>query len=348
MLDGVGTAASVGTQLLERATGQGKGDVQRDGTLTDPKGRGAVPLERAFAEAKAQHKTFGEWLMQRYAFQPGAGHQTTPSNDHTLRFFSPGLNTPEPEASRRTAYYADQLGQPMLHLHNGSNADAKMGHSDLLDYGSALTVRSGMRSTALISNMVTLLKSSLAGADPQDVHAILYSDSTIAGSRAIATVRTQLIAARRRQGKDERTAISETEALLKKHLFVEMHGNVAADLPSGPRYVLWTDRKDGINHQRPFGNMEEMGFNGSHPDTNAQALYVDYDGPYGGADAHNLAANGVHAVKATWAANGVSSSQDLYDRQAQGHQTKVPSQFKGDAKELWNPHNDPEFGKKHP
>lgn len=335
-------AAQTGGEVLQRVMGQGRGDIKRDGTLTDPKSRGAVPLDKALAEAKAQGLRFGDWLMERYAFGPKS--ETAPG-DQTLRIFSPGLNTPEPEASRRTAYYAQTLGQPMVHLHNGTNADAGIQGADSIDYAAALAVRGGLKSTALLGSLVTILKSALTGAEPQDVHAILYSDSTIAGSRAIAIVRKQMIDTRVRAGKAADQAEAEVDRLLAKHLFVEMHGNVAADLPKGPRYVMWTDEADTITHGRPHPRLPEMGFSGRHRDPDANALYIDYDGPFGGADAHNLGSNGVHAVRQTWAANGVSSSQNLFDKHSRGERIAVPSTITGDASRLWNPRNDPNWGK---
>lgn len=338
-------AVQTGGQVLQRVVGQGRGDIEREGTFTDPQSRGAVPVDKAFAEAKAQGKSFGAWLMERYAFQP-KGEKTTPAGDATLRIFSPGLNTPEPKATPRTAYYADKLGQPMVHLHNGSNDDAGFANADKIDYATALAVRSGLKSTPLLGSLVTLLKAALSGAEPQDVHAILYSDSTIAGSRAIAIVRKQMIESRQRKGMPADKAEAEVNRLLEKHLFVEMHGNVAADLPQGPRYVLWTDQSDTITHNRPHPRLPEMGFSGSHRDRDANALYIDYDGPFGGADAHNLESNGVHAVRQTWAANGVSSSQALFDKHSRGEGITVPSKITGDASRLWNPRNDPNWGKK--
>lgn len=339
-----GGMLDTGAKLLQRMTGHGKGDITREGTITDPGSRGMVPLDRAFAEAKAENQTFGDWLMARYAFKPGG--QEKGASDGPLRIFAPGLNTPEPEASRRTAYYAEQLGQPMVHLHNGSNADAGFQGADGLDYATALAVRGGFKSTALLQSLVTLLNAALTGSEPQDVHAILYSDSTIAGSRAIGIVRQQMISTRVKAGKSKKDAEKEVDALLEKHLFVEMHGNVAADLPQGPRYVLWADEKDGITHNRPHSSLPEMGFSGKHRDSNANALYIDYNGPFGGADAHNLEASGVHAVRQTWAANGVGSSQELFDKHARGGKIAVPEHTGGDASRLWNPRNDPNFGKK--
>lgn len=339
LLSGAATGAG---DLAQRLTRNGQGDIRREGTFTDPSSRKPVPMDTALAEARSSGQPLGAWLMDRYAFQP-KGERTTPANDETLRFFSPGLNTPEPEASRRTAYYANELGQPMLHLHNGTNTDARVPFAEQIDYATAGATRAGVGKTPLLDSMVKLLQAALTGAKPQDVHAILYSDSTIAGSRAIAKVRQQMIDQRVRNGASRKAAMSETDALLEKHLFVEMHGNVVGDLPKGPRYVLWADEKDGLTHGQLVG--KDMGLSGRQRDDDAKALYVDYDGPYGGADAHNLGAVGVHAVRDTWAANGVSSSQELFERQTRGG-VKVPERTGGDASRLWNPRNDPNWGKK--
>ncbi len=330
-------AARLGGHVVHSVQGRGSPDMRREGTLTDPKGGGAVPLDRAMAEAKAQGQTFGEWLMGRYAFQPSQ----PAAPDGTLRFFSPGLNTPEPEASKRTAYYADKLNQPMVHLHNGTNTDKSVPGSENLDYAMAMATRNTGRTTPLIDAMVRLLKGALTGAEPQDVHAILYSDSTIAGSKAIAIVRQQMIAAR--MGKGKAAAEAEVDALLRKHLFVELHGNVAADLPKGPRYVAWADQKDDLTHKKlPGGG--ELGLSGRHRDKDADVLYMDYAGPYGGADAHNLQAVGVHAVRQTWWANGVRDSEGLFEKAKGGASVKPAANITGDPGKLWNPRdNDPNW-----
>ena len=341
-----GAAQTLG-EVGQRAMGRGTGDIRREGTFTDPASGRPVTVGRAKAEASAQRERLGDHLMDRYAFQP-SGRRTTPPGDDTLRLFSPGLNTPEPEASRRTQYYANQLGQPMVHLHNGSNADAKMPGAANLDYATFAATRLPMgRSTPLIDSMAQVLSAALTGAKPQDVHAILYSDSTVAGSRAIARVRQQMIASRLQNGMDAKRATAEVQQLLDRHLFVEMHGNVTDDLPAGPRYLMWADRKDDLTHKDLPGTDRTLGLHGKNRDRDANAVYVDYNGPYGGADAHNLAATGVHAVRATWAANGVDSSQELFERaRANGGQLKPPGPIQGDPKRLWNPRNDPNYGKK--
>ena len=290
-----------------------------------------MSIEKAMSEARESGATLGEWLMERYALHPSK----PTSDDDTLRIFVPGLNTPEPEASRRTAYYAEHYEQPMVHVHNGTNLDESVAGSDMLDMATAAMTRNTPRRTPLLDSLVTILNSALAGAEPQSVHAILYSDSTIAGTLAIGIVREQMIAARGDQ--DRESAEREVDALLREHLFVELHGNVSADLPVGPRYVAWTDEKDQMTHmQLPGGR--ELGFSGRQQDSDADVLYVDYDGPFAGGDDHNLQAVGVHAMRQTWEENGVSDSQSLFEKSKDGPIT-VPTDIQGGATELWNPEN---------
>lgn len=324
-------------------------DMRREGTFSDPRTGGAVDVGQARAEAGADQQRLGDHLMERYAFQP-RGARTVAGDDRTLRLFAPGLNTPEPEASRRTQYYADHLGQPLVHLHNGTRQEAPVPGANRLDYlDNAVTRAVPDRSTDLIDSMTDVLSTALTGADPQDVHAILYSDSTLSGSRAIGRVRHQMVEARVAGGMAPEQATAEVEALLAEHLFVEMHGNVVDDLPAGPRYLLWADRKDGLTHQALPGTGGTVGLSARNPDADADAVYVEYDGPIGGEDAHNLAATGVHAVRATWAANGVSSSQELFERaKANGGQVAPHLPYEGDVTQLWNPANDPALQQKKP
>lgn len=333
----LGTAARTGGHIGTALLGKGGGDVTRDGTLTDPSSGGPVTIDQAMAEARANGHEFGDWLMQRYALQPS----TPAPEDDTLRIFSPGLNTPEPDASQRTAYYADQLGQPMVHLHNGTNLDPSVKGSEAIDMVTAAATRFSPRRTELLNSLVKILQSALTGANPRDIHAIFYSDSTIAGTRAIGIVREQMIQARGRMGRE--AATKEVDALLREHLFVELHGNVSKDLVPGPRYIAWTDEKDDMTHKgMPGGG--ELGFSGAQKDSDADVLYVDYDGPFGGADAHNLEAVGVHAVNAVLELNGVEDQQALFEL-SKKQPIKVPKTFTGDVERLWNPRNDPNWGR---
>jgi hypothetical protein len=348
MKQGIQTVAPIVGDSAQRLMGQGKGDIEREGTISDPTTTKPVSLETAFAEAKQKQQNFGEWLMSRYAFQPSSakasGQSNNPQqNDKTLRIFSPGLNTPEPEASQRTAYYADKLNQPMVHIHNGTNKNSGNPVAEQIDYATAMLTRYGLKDTKLLQSLFSILQKALSGAEPQDVHAIFYSDSTIAGSRAIAKLRSSMITSRVKKGMDKDKAITEVDGILHKHLFVEMHGNVAKDLPKGPKYVLWADKKDEITHSKTGSVSGEMGFSGAQKDSDADALYVDYDGPFGKADAHNLQAVGVHAVRQTWWANGVRNSQELFDVYKKQGSIKLPKNIVGDPGKLWNPHNDPNW-----
>ena len=134
-------------------------------------------------------------------------------------------------------------------------------------------------------------------------------------------------------------AEKEVDALLREHLFVELHGNVSGDLVPGPRYIAWTDEKDNMTHTGlPGGG--ELGFSGIQKDADAEVLYVDYNGPIGGGDAHNLAAVGVHAVNAVLELNGVKDQEALFEL-SRTQPIKVPKDIKADLSELWDPANKP-------
>lgn len=322
--------------------GEGR-DLAREGTLTEPGTGAAVGMAQAIDEARAADGSFAAFLMQRYGFQPRIDENKAPADD-TLRVMVPGLNTPEPEASRRTAYYADMQGQPMVHLHNGTWLDTQMPARDQLDYASAGLTRLGIQQTEMMRQLETLLQAAFTGAEPADVHAILYSDSTIGGTKAIANFRRKEIqrriaalpSSRRRSARASVTR--EVDALLNKHLFVELHGNAAGDLPAGPRYLVWTDDEDQMtNMELPWGG--QLGRDGQNRDADADAVYVDYDGPFSGGDAHNLAAGGIHVVRATLDANGVATTEELWEKARRGEQITVPAGVPGDVKELWDPGN---------
>ena len=189
----------------------------------------------------------------------------------------------------------------------------------------------------------TLLQSALSGTEPSDVHAILYSDSTIGGTRAIANFRANEIRrriaalppARRRSSREAVTA--EVDELLRKHLFVELHGNAAGDLPAGPRYMVWTDTEDQMtNTELPWGG--QLGRDGQNRDSDADAVYVDYDGPFSGGDGKPRG-GGIHVVRATLDANGVRTTEELYEKAQRGEKIVVPEGVKGDVSELWDPAN---------
>ena len=131
----------------------------------------------------------------------------------------------------------------------------------------------------------------------------------------------------------------EVDALLNKHLFIELHGNAVADLPQGPKYLVWTDSNDPMNNQEvPF--LGPLGINASRQDDNPDAEYIDFTGPFGGFDAHNLQAYGIHFVKATLEANGLKSSQELHQLIQDGKPILIPQDVQLDASKLWNPNND--------
>lgn len=337
----LGGAGNTLQELFHMMGGGAGRDLSREGTITEPQSGAAVTVAQAIDEARAADGSFAAYLMSRYGFQPQVDANRAPADD-TLRVMVPGLNTPEPEASRRTALYADVQGQPMMHLHNGTWLDTQMPMPDQLDYASAALTRLGIQETELMRQLESLLDAAFQQAEPADVHAILYSDSTIGGTRAIAQFRQREIqrriaalpSSRRRSARASVTR--EVDALLKKHLFVELHGNAAGDLPQGPRYLVWTDDEDQMtNTDLPWGG--QLGRDGENRDSDADAVYIDYDGPFRGGDAHNLAAGGIHVVRATLDANGVRTTRELWERARRGEEIIVPEGVKGDARELWDP-----------
>ena len=368
-----GHAMALSEQPPEAAS-PAPGDMQREGTLTDPRDRSkAVPLAQALTEARQHGGTFGSYLMNRYGFGPQLPEG---GRGETVRFFSNGLDTPEPEASRRTRYMADTLQQPMMHLHNGTMQEDRNvldhvpgGLGDHVrqwaDEAQALAVRSGLQQTEYMKQLHKLLTASLSGADPKDVHAILHSDATIGGARVIAEFKEKEIARRlsklprgRRQAA-RAGATREVEQLLKTHLFVEMHGNATPMLAQGPRYLVWTDEEDPVTHQQvpqahkslpwlgphlPEHDLGPMGVSGRNPaDFDPNVVYVDYDGPFPGWDSHNLTAGGIHVVKAALELNGVRTTEELHAKAMRGETIEVPKGVQGDVSELWNERNGPQY-----
>ena len=100
--------------------------------------------------------------MQRYGLQPRINENREPDTN-TLRVMVPGLNTPEPETSRRTALYANVQGQAMMHLHN--YLDIQLPATDQLDYASAALTRLGVQETELMRQLETLLQSATLDAN---------------------------------------------------------------------------------------------------------------------------------------------------------------------------------------
>jgi len=225
----------------------------------------------------------------------------------------------------------------------GGLGDPVRAHADSID---ALAVRAGLRSTEYMQQLQTLLQATLTGAEPQDVHAILHSDATIEGMRVVAEFKQKLIAQRlaklpRSRRRAARAGITrEVEQLLKKHLFIELHGNATPKLPTGPRYLVWTDEEDPVTHQElpqpqqsipgigphlPQHSLGPVGVSGKNraaPDPNV--VYVDYDGPFPNWDSHNLTAGGIHVVKATLELNGVRTTEALHAKAMRGETIKVP------------------------
>ena len=315
-------------------------DIQREGSLTNP-------------QDSTQSTTIDQVLQQRsssglsaavmqHAFHPKGG---AAASDDSMRLFVPGLNTPEPEASRRTQIYADVLQESMVHMHNGTHLEAELPYADQIDYAVALMTRMGVKSSPLIDELTKLLSANFQQEVPEDVHLLLYSDSTIAGTQAISKLRKGEIArrmaalapAKRRSSRQQIT--EQVDELMRKHLFVELHGNAVSDLPMGPRYLLWTDTEDPLSHKALPWSDQTLGLHANNRDDNPDAVYVDYDGPYKNYDAHNLAAGGVHVVKETLRLNGVTSSQELHEKASRGEKILVPRSVQGNPRELWNPHN---------
>ena len=315
-------------------------DIQREGSLTNPQDSTQYTTVDQILQ---QHSGSGlsEAVMQ-HAFQPKGG---AAESDSGMRIFVPGLNTPEPEASRRTQVYADALQESMVHMHNGTHLESEVPYADQIDYAVALMTRMGVKSSPLIDELTKLLSANFQQEVPEDVHLLLYSDSTIAGTQAISKLRKGEIARRmaalapskRRSSRQQIT--EQVDALLRKHLFVELHGNAVADLPVGPQYLLWTDTEDPLSHKELPWSENTLGLHANNKDDNPDAVYVDYDGPYKAYDAHNLAAGGVHVVKETLRLNGVDSSQELYEKARRGEKILVPRSVQGNPRELWNPNN---------
>ena len=103
----------------------------------------------------------------------------------------------------------------------------------------------------------------------------------------------------------------------------------------GPEYLVWTDKEDQMTHNElPFG-LGNMGLHGENRSANPHASYIDYDGPFSGGNAHNLAAGGVHVVKEILELNGVKTTKELHERIQAGQDIVLPKTVKGDEKELW-------------
>ena len=92
---------------------------------------------------------------------------------------------------------------------------------------------------------------------------------------------------------------------------------------------------EGRVTELPWGG--QLGRDGDHRDSDADAVYIDCDGPCRGGDAHNLAAGGIHVVRVTLGANGVRTTEELWERVRRGEEIVIPEGVQGDARELWDP-----------
>ena len=325
--------------LIKMITNRADWDIQREGRFTDPQDQStSFDIEGIAQTARENDVDVGTYIMEQLAFQP-----SSPINkeDDTLRFFVPGLNTPEPESSRRTQYYAENYGQPMAHLHNGTNLDSGLPMSDQIDYIAAMSVRQGLKGTKLMDSMEQVLeanslrrnqKKSMLCSIPME-RLVVFEPLRIFRRNENSTTSSKMPFHQRISKVHEVT--KEVEALLQKYVFVELHGNAAPDLPIGPEYLIWTDKEDQMTHNElPFG-LGDMGMHGANRSDTPNASYIDYDGPFSGGNSHNLAAGGVHVVKETLQLNGVTTTRELHDLIQSGEPIVLPKNVKGDEKELW-------------
>ena len=168
-------------------------DIQKEGMLSSPKQNGQSRSVEQIVEASQTNGSSLSQEVMKDAFHPKSG-ESEPENG--MRLFVPGLNTPEKEATRRTQVYADVLEESMVHMHNGTHLQADLPYAEHIDYVVALTTRMGVKSSPLIDELTKLLSANFQQETPENIHAILYSDSTIAGTQAISRVRRQEIARR--------------------------------------------------------------------------------------------------------------------------------------------------------
>lgn len=305
-------------------------DRLREGTFTIP---GNPSFSVTVKDVANQVKALGGLnaaLMGDVAFHPRSGNGVQPG---VTRVFIPGLNTPEPEASRRTQYYVDRLGLSMAHLHNGTSLTEEVlrpsrGFLDAWvpankrDWLDAMMIRRGKRDSPLGNKVADLLEAAYADPKAGLLDMAWYSDATIAGQRGMETFKQRMVA----KGK----SLEEVEKWLKAHVLVELHGNACTHLPVGPRYLVWTDRNDPLT-TKPEGN-HHTGVDGRCPDKhNRDAVYVDYEGPLskaGDFESHNLAAGGIHVVAEILKRNGVTTPEQLWEKAQQGP-LKIPA--KGDV-----------------
>jgi len=316
-------------------------DLEREGAFTVPCPPGAEECPSVTLRELAQHAkgSLADFTMQHLAIQDSATHSLEPG---VLQMFCPGLNTAEPEASRRTAYYVDKLRVPMAHFHNGStrNHGVKGLRGKLAakrDWLHSLFVYRNISNSILGDRIEELILLNLAQAKPQKIRAAFYSDSTIAYLQAMIHMMRNI-----ERGKSELNRTKEeVEALLSETLFVELYGNGCNFLPKGPQYVIWTDINDSVTYRKDFFRRQHWGCSGKFPDpNNPDVLYIDYEGPYTdkGFNAHNLPANGIHVVRETLQRNGCANGEELYHQAMSGKKIDVPArgEVEGDPAELWD------------
>lgn len=286
---------------------------------------------------------------------PKSGKQPEPG---VISVFIPGLNTPEPEASRRTQIYVDHLDTPMANMANGSRES--LGDFDPLGFGpfkveagrrdwlSAGLTYLSLRTPPLSQKVADLLALNFAQAEPQKVRLSFYSDSTISMVQGLKLFTKQEVERRmdqlKAEGKNPRRR--DVEAQVKQDLhdkvFIELHGNACYSLPEGPRYLVWTDKNDSLTFgKNPFAPQGKTGVSGKHPDPDYKdVVYIDYEGPFSdkGFNAHNLAANGIYTVAETLRRNGVENGEELYELAKSGRGLDIPQkgEVAGVAEELWD------------
>lgn len=327
-------------------------DYDREGRISVP---GAAEWSVGIEGMKAKA---GEDLAAAFApltLRPKSGKEPEPG---VITVFVPGLNTPEPEASRRTQIYVDNLDTPMANMANGSRES--LGTFDPVgalpfkidagrrDWVSAGLAYLSLRQPPLSQRVADLLAANFAQASPQKMRLTFYSDSTISTVQGLKLFKEQEV--ERRMDKlmadghrpRKKDVLASVEADLKRLVFIELHGNACYSLPEGPRYLVWTDKNDSLTFgKNPFSPHGKTGVSGQHPDPDYHdVVYIDYEGPYSdqGFNAHNLAANGIYTVAETLRRNGVTNGEELYELAKGGHILDVPAkdEVQGAPSELWS------------
>ncbi len=316
-------------------------DKEREGAFSVPEE--PLPSEPASVNlvelGKHSQGDLAGFTMSHLAFHPSP--ETQPEAG-ILQLFCPGLNTAEPEASRRTGYLAGQLKTPLAHFHNGSlRSHGINGFRGKLkaqrDWLHGFLVYRNLVNSLLGDRIEQLLLLNLSQPNPQRIRAAFYSDSTLAYVQAMVQLRKSLA-----KGKiGARLKPEEIDKLLADTLFVELHGNGCFFLPKGPRYVVWTDINDAVTFRRDFWRRQRWGRSAKFPDpNNSDVVYIDYEGPYTeeGFNAHNLPANGVHVMREVFQRNNLKDSEALYALAKSGQEIQIPKrhEVQGDPNELWN------------